>query len=401
MRAAVPNRLAQLDARRRWARVRAPMWFTLGVAIMAVGVTGAGAAVVAMLLRAVALVSDRPLRELPIWGWAAGAVIAFAVLGLVIAVLSVTFSVLRHGGVLILRDVGALRLDPRTPKELRAATTAGPLRIDDVSLNRLRNVVDALCLGLGVRSPRLAVVDEAVPNALSVSGRTDETLVVTSGLLGMGRDEVEAVAAHELAHLHARDSRWVTAAAASLGRARGVAHLLEAFAGLLIVIFAVGLEAEVFLITPLLGGLVIGGLALIVDLRVRSAQNRVRAESDEIADVAAVLLARNPAALASVCAALAYRPQRVRRTSWRADHLWFAPLPEPSELDAHVKQEDKSGGWVRRRSVVVADGPAPPSDPESAREVADELARRAAHAYYAAGVPTPPVMPQPQATPAP
>lgn len=135
---------------------------------------------------------------------------------------------LRHGADLVLRDVRAQRLP-------------APTGADSVAVTRLRNVVEALCLGLGVERPRLALIDDPALNALSVSGWGEETLVVTSGLLQLGRDEVEAVAAHELAHLHARDTRWVTAAAASLGRARGIAHILAGFGGLLVVLFFLGL----------------------------------------------------------------------------------------------------------------------------------------------------------------
>jgi Zn-dependent protease with chaperone function len=380
MRAAVPDRLSRLDARRRWARARAPLWFGVGVGIVAFALAGTGVAVVGMIGRAISLVVDRPLRELPVWGWAGWVVAGFAVLGLAIAVLSVAASVVRHGADLILRDVGAVRLDDA------AGTAAVPL--DDVSQTRLRNVVDALSLGLGVRSPRLAVVDDVAPNSLSMATWRDETLVVTSGLVALGRDELEAVAAHELASLHAPDARWVTAAAASLGRARGVAHVLEGVSALLVVLFFIGLDAEVFLITPLLGGLVIGGLALFADLRMGSAQDHMRSESDEMADVAAVLLARNPSALASACAYMSERPRRVRQTSWRADHLWFAPLPTAKKKPGN---DDDSDRWFRRKRQVAL-GPAPEADPESAEEVGKHLRQRSADAYHAAGVAPPMVI---------
>jgi Zn-dependent protease with chaperone function len=377
----VPDRLARLDARRRWARARAPVWFALGVAVIAVGLAAAGLVALAMVGRLVSFFLDRPLRDLPVWGWAGWVAAALALAGLVLTVASVAFSVLRHGAELVLRDVGAVRLD--------VGSQGGSARrapLDDVSVARLGNVVEALCLGLGVDQPRLAVIDDPVANALSVSDWRDETLVVTSGLLQLGRDEVEAVAAHELAHLHARDARWVTAAAASLGRARGVAHLLAGFAGLLLLAFFFGLEADAFLVTPLLGGLAIGGLALGVDLRVAAAQRRVRDESDEIADVAAVLLARNPAALASVCGQLSHLPRRVLRTSWRADHLWFAPLPAAKD----APDEDKIfrlRSW--RRAPVGQDGFAVAVDPDAASEVTEALTSRAAAAYRAAGLPLP------------
>jgi Zn-dependent protease with chaperone function len=380
----VPDRLARLDARRRWARARAPVWFALGVAVIAVGLAAAGLVGLAMVGRLISFVLDRPLRDLPVWGWAGWVAAALALAGLVLAVASVAFSVLRHGAELVLRDVGAVRLDAGSEGGSDRRTPLDD--VPDVSVARLGNVVEALCLGLGVDQPRLAVIDDPVPNALSVSDWRDETLVVTSGLLQLGRDEVEAVAAHELAHLHARDARWVTAAAASLGRARGVAHLLAGFAGLLLLAFFAGLEADAFLVTPLLGGLTIGGLALGVDLRVAAAQRRVRDESDEIADVAAVLLARNPAALASACGQLSYLPRRVLRTSWRADHLWFAPLPAAKDSP----DEDKVfrlRSW--RRAPVGQDGFAVAVDPDAANEVTEALTSRAAAAYRAAGLPLP------------
>ena len=356
------------------------MWFGLAVVIMAIALAGTGLVVLSMIGRGVSLVVGEPLHELPVWGWAGWVAGGFVVFGLVVTVLSVALSVLRHGADRILRDTGAVPVEAIAP--------------DHVYATRLRNVVDALCLGLGVGSPRLAVIDDPAPNALSVSTSKDETLIVTSGLLDRSRDEVEAVAAHELAHLHARDARWVTAAAASLGRTRGVAHLLEGVAGLLLVLFWAGTEAEVFLITPLLGGLGIGFFALIMNMRVGAAQRRVRSESDEIADVAAVLLARNPAALASVCAHLSQHPGRVRRTSWRADHLWFAPLPE---VETSSTTDDKDTASWFRRQAVSADGRRVKIDAESASKVAEELAERAIHAYHAAGIPVPAPPPPPQA----
>jgi Zn-dependent protease with chaperone function len=374
----VPDRLARLDARRRWARARAPIWLGVGVVVIAIGLAGTGLVVLAMIGRLVSLVLDRPLADLPVWGWAGWVAAGFTLAGLALAAASVAVSALRHGAERVLRDVGAVRLD-----------TDRPVAVDDVSRARLVNVVEALCLGLGVEPPRLAVIDDPAPNALSVSSWRDETLVVTSGLLRLGRDEVEAVVAHELAHLHARDARWVTAAAASLGRARGVAHVLTGVAGLLLFVFYLGLEADTFLVTPLLGGLVIGGVALTVDLRVGAAQDRVRAESDEIADVAAVLLARNPAALASVCQQLSSAPGRVRCTSWRADHLWFAPLPEATVTSGEDEpQVGKLRSW--RRPRVDREGHTLAVDPDSARDVARALTSRAAAAYQAAGRPVDP-----------
>jgi heat shock protein HtpX len=55
----------------------------------------------------------------------------------------------------------------------------------------------------GIRMPEVAIYDSPVPNAFATGARRDSSLVaVSSGLLNsMGRDEVEAVLAHEVSHV--------------------------------------------------------------------------------------------------------------------------------------------------------------------------------------------------------
>lgn len=157
--------------------------------------------------------------------------------------------------------------------------------------------------------------------------------------------------------------------------------MLAGVGGLLLAIVAFGLEGGSFLFTPFAGALLIGGFAVAVDLRVGAAQESMRVESDEIADVAAVLLARNPAALASVCDHLAHVPSRVRRTSWRADHLWFTPLPAEKVSDG-----DDDPVWSLRFWRSLAPDR---SASDSTGEVA-ALTARATAAYQAAGLAAPP-----------
>jgi hypothetical protein len=98
----------------------------------------------------------------------------------------------------------------------------------------------------------------------------------------------------------------------------------------------------------------------------------VRRSADEIADVLAVRLAKNPASLGAVCSRLALDDTRVASTGWRSELLWFEAV-ETSEFEADptVLAAEMESFRVRSRT---------------------ELVRRAAMAYATAGVPLPAVV---------
>jgi heat shock protein HtpX len=71
----------------------------------------------------------------------------------------------------------------------------------------LRSTVDTVAARLGVAPPKLQLIDDGFPRAFVV-GRNPRsaTLAFSSGLLtALTPDELEAVVAHELAHVRARD----------------------------------------------------------------------------------------------------------------------------------------------------------------------------------------------------
>jgi heat shock protein HtpX len=74
----------------------------------------------------------------------------------------------------------------------------------------LHDVVQELSLAANVPPPRLYVIEDSAPNALT-AGRdpAHAVLAVTSGLLAqMDREELQGVVAHELAHIRNYDSRY-------------------------------------------------------------------------------------------------------------------------------------------------------------------------------------------------
>jgi heat shock protein HtpX len=71
----------------------------------------------------------------------------------------------------------------------------------------LRSTTDRLAAGLGISPPRLYLLDDGFPRAFAVGrGPRSSALAVSVGLLSaLNAREVEAVLAHELAHVRARD----------------------------------------------------------------------------------------------------------------------------------------------------------------------------------------------------
>lgn len=167
-----------------------------------------------------------------------------------------------------------------------AATGARPAGAADEP--RLHNLLDGLCVGVGIPKPGLWVVDDPVPNALAVARAPDEAaIVVTSAVVqDLSRIEVEAVLAHQLARIRRGDAVVGAAAVVCLtglpllagppgGWARGAIEGLRPAPG------AVGM-APVMVGAPL----------------VRLLATRNRAEADvALADQAAVEITRYPPGL--------------------------------------------------------------------------------------------------------
>ena len=71
----------------------------------------------------------------------------------------------------------------------------------------LRSTADRLAAQVGIAPPKLQLIDDTFPRAFVVGrGPRSATLAVSSGLLtALAPGELEAVLAHELAHVRSRD----------------------------------------------------------------------------------------------------------------------------------------------------------------------------------------------------
>jgi heat shock protein HtpX len=108
----------------------------------------------------------------------------------------------------------------RGPKQVLWATGAWQLlKAAKPEEQQLVNVVEEMAIASGLPRPTIWVVPDTDPNAFATGITEREAHVaVTEGLLGtLNRDELQAVVAHEMAHIRNHDMKLMTLLAALVG----------------------------------------------------------------------------------------------------------------------------------------------------------------------------------------
>ncbi|WP_134671447.1 M48 family metallopeptidase [Halorussus marinus] len=204
-------------------------------------------------------------------------------------------------------------------RETLAAADARPL--DDGERPELRARLARLARTADARVPELAIAETDAPNSLTVGGLGRATVVVSTGLLDrLDGDELDAVLAHELAHLRNRDATVMTLATFLPALASEDRSTLSALGGPVERRLAVGLalvvgyavssslaSAPAFSPASVLafGGLVaftalFGGVALgVLAIPAVVLSGRLSREREFAADRAGALISGEPAAMAS------------------------------------------------------------------------------------------------------
>ncbi|WP_226012820.1 M48 family metalloprotease [Halomicrobium salinisoli] len=268
-----------------------------------------------------------------------------------------------------------------------AVSAVGAREVDRDEYPDLHARIDRLAHLADCPPPRVAVVDSAVPNSLAVGTARDATVVVSEGLLETLDDaELDAVLAHELAHVANRDVTVMTLAtfipAVASGEYAPLADLLGgrrvwpvAAAGAALValaaatvpdgvaaVSALSAAAAVLIATYLLGGIVLGVVAVPVVLLSRSL-SRTR---EFAADRAAAVVTGDPAAVASAVRTLATDPARPpdadRRSARRGvralcfvSHGFGGDGAEDPPFDVPVRSHPPAEDRTRRLREVAAD----------------------------------------------
>ncbi len=199
--------------------------------------------------------------------------------------------------------------------------------IDHETAPQLFNLVHEITIASGLPMPKVAIVEDDAPNAFA-TGRDPEHAVIafTTGILRvMDREQLQGVAAHELAHVANRDT-LVSAVAATTA---GAIALMSDFL-LRISLFGGGRRDSNGGSNPfvLIAALVAAILAPIAAVLLKAAISRKR---ESLADATAVAFTRNPTGLRRALETLAADSTVVHQKSNAMAHLWIE-----SPLDSKV-----------------------------------------------------------------
>ena len=224
--------------------------------------------------------------------------------------------------------------------------------IDHDTAPQLFNLVHEITIASGMPMPKVAIVEDDAPNAFA-TGRDPEHAVIafTTGILRvMDREQLQGVAAHELAHVANRDT-LVSAVAATTA---GAIALLSDFL-LRASLFGGGRRDSNGGSNPfvLVAALVAAILAPIAAVLLKAAISRKR---ESLADATAVAFTRNPTGLRRALETLAADSTVVHQKSNAVAHLWiespldskmtsklFATHPAIEERIANLRALEQTG----------------------------------------------------------
>jgi heat shock protein HtpX len=237
----------------------------------------------------------------------------------------------RYGPEKVLWATGAWELiEPATPEQ-----------------KQLVNVVEEMAIASGLPRPRIWVVPDSDPNAFA-TGRdaASASIAVTEGLLTrLSRDELQAVVAHEMAHIQNLDVRLMTLLAGMVG---AIALMSDGMGRMMGRGTRVGVRLGGGAGTPRVGGqrggkgsnplglviLVLWLLTLVIaPVASRLLAMAVSRKREYLADATGAQFTRNPMALASALEKLEGASDPTRAISRGAAHLCIVD-PAPGVMDS-------------------------------------------------------------------
>lgn len=203
-------------------------------------------------------------------------------------------------------------------------TMTGARVIDHDSAPQLFNLVEEVVTAAGMPMPKVAIVEDTAPNAFATGRDPDHAVIAfTTGILAaMDREQLQGVAAHELAHVANRDTLVAAVAATTAGAIALLSDMV-----LRMTFFFGGRRDDnngggnpIAAIAALVAIL----LAPIAAVLLRAAVSRSR---EALADATAVEFTRNPAGLRRALETLAADSTVVHQRSNAVAHIWIeSPL---------------------------------------------------------------------------
>jgi heat shock protein HtpX len=221
--------------------------------------------------------------------------VSLGVVALAVAAIYAVFAILRSRGV------------------ISGITHAQP--VGENELKPLRRLLENVSIGAGLAvTPELRLVDDEAPNAFAAGLRPTSSYVgVTTGLLRtMPKRELEAVLAHEVAHIRNRDTYLMTMA--------------TVFAGVIALVADIGFRSLAYGGRNRRAGALAAVLALVgfvlapyAALLLRLSLSRRR---ELLADAGAAEILSDPEAMALALRRLELDTTTIRYTNASTAHLW-------------------------------------------------------------------------------
>lgn len=209
-----------------------------------------------------------------------------------------------------------------------AASSAGWSQAQAEQHERLLQVVETTAIRAGIPLPRVGVIDDPAPNAFAASLSPKNAVIgVTTGALELFDDsELEAVVAHEVAHIVNHDGRVTLTTFALVGSIASLAAMFVMLGwGMLRSMFSefkfgLGIILAAIGVLLLVLGAAFSLVAFALGPLISSAVSRRR---EFLADASAVELTRFAEGLARALEKIEAHPARVSVASSEARRLFF------------------------------------------------------------------------------
>jgi heat shock protein HtpX len=214
-------------------------------------------------------------------------------------------------------------------KLVLSSTHARELDLSDPKQQQWQNVVEEMSLAAGIPLPKTYIIDDPDPNAFA-TGRNPKhsSIVVTRGLLDvLNREELQAVASHEMSHIRNLDIRLMLMIAVLVGSValladwarrslfyRGSRRSRDREGGVAFIILAI------WLVTVILAPILSQIMAMFVSRR-----------REYLADASGAELTRNPLSLVSALEKIERRLEPTSSINQGTAHLCIAD-PKGSSL---------------------------------------------------------------------
>jgi len=203
-------------------------------------------------------------------------------------------------------------------------SASGAVEADPVRDQQLLNVVQEMAIAAGVPMPRVYLIDDTAPNAFA-TGRDPEhaSVAITTGLLQkLDREALQGVIAHEMGHVRNLDIRFMLLIGVLVG---GIALLSDMFLRSMMFGGARrsrsrdsnggGLQAIMMVVAVV--------LAILAPIAARLVQMSVSRQREYLADATSVELTRNPAGLERALAAIATDHEVLEVANRATQHLYI------------------------------------------------------------------------------